>query len=301
MIQQTLEQALTLTPGGDGGLTADLHGDFSNGVISAAPETGFPFGGLIAALAAAAMAQGLAISAPLRSLSVQYMTPARFGRPLAFAPRLLRGGRSAAFAQVDVRQDDRLTNHATATFGDDVPGTVMAPLTILPPRQALETGGQLDGPLAPRFSQYVDYRFDGGPHILQATEGRPVIERVWMRLKGGRPLDAIGLCYLMDAIYPPVWTALKRPVGMATVDLRYDILTDPTPRALRTAGPFSSSACWTSARAGRWMRRPPGPPMAHPWPCRVSVENWHLSAQGANRLPPEPSQSRPRDATSASR
>ncbi len=228
MIAQTLAQALTLTPGPDGELIADLQGDFSNGVISAPPETGFPFGGLIAALAAAAMTQGLTLSAPLRTLSVQYMTAARFGQPLQFAPRLLRGGRGASFAQVDIRQGDRLTNHATATFGDDVPGEAMTPLTALPPLGRLQTGRDLRGPLSPRFSQAVDYRFDGGPHILQGVEDGPVIERVWMRLNDGRPLDAIGLCYLLDAVYPPVWTALKKPLGMSTVDLRYDILTEPT-------------------------------------------------------------------------
>ncbi|MBU1346324.1 MAG: thioesterase family protein [Alphaproteobacteria bacterium] len=231
MIEQTLEQALTLTPDGDGRLTADLHGDFSNGRLNAPPETGFPFGGLIAALAASSMIEGLHITAPLRSLSVQYMTPARFGQRLSFTPRLLRGGRSATFAQVDVTQEDRLTNHASATFGDDVPGPTMTPLSAPPPLDALQTGRDLEGPLAPRFSQHVDYRFETGPHILQPVAGRPVIERTWMRTRDGRPLDAIGLCYLLDALYPPVWTALDRPLGMATVDLRYDILTDPTPQA----------------------------------------------------------------------
>lgn len=233
MPEQSLAQALTLTPDQSGGLTADLHGDFSNGRLNAPPETGFPFGGLIAALAASSMQQGLGITAPLRSLSVQYMTPARFGQPITFNPRLLRGGRSASFAQVDMSQKDaeggvRLTNHASATFGDDVAGPVMTPLVALPPLGALQTGRNLDGPMAPRFSQHVDYRFETGPHILQPVEGRPVIERCWMKTRDDRPLDAIGICYLLDALYPPVWTALDRPVGMATVDLRYDILADPT-------------------------------------------------------------------------
>ena len=235
MIEQTLDQALALTPDADGVLTADLHGDFSNGPLNAPPERGFPFGGLIAALCAASMQQGLGLTAPLRSLSVQYMTPARFGQAIRFTPRLLRGGRSAAFAQVDVTQidgegRDRLTNHASATFGDDVPGPCMTPLSARPPADVLTTGRDLEGPLAPRFSQHVDYRFDdGGPHILRPRPGHPVIERCWMRIRGDAPLDAIGLCYLLDALYPPVWTALDRPMGMATVDLRYDILADPTP------------------------------------------------------------------------
>ena len=235
MPEQTITEALTLTPDAGGVLTADLHGDFSNGPLNAPPERGFPFGGLIAALCASSMRQGLGITAPLRSLSAQYMTPARFGQPIHFTPRMLRGGRSASFAQVDVTQKDRegqtrLTNHASATFGEDVPGPAMTPLTTPPPLDALKTGRDLEGPLAPRFSQHVDYRFDdGGPWILRPRPGHPVIERCWMKIRDAGPLDTIGLCYLLDALYPPVWTALDQAMGMATVDLRYDILADPTP------------------------------------------------------------------------
>lgn len=230
MIEQTLVQALTLTSTAVGGLTADLHGDFSNGPVNGPPENGAPFGGLIAALTASAMAQGLAITAPLRSLSVQYMTPARFGQALDFAPRMLRAGRGASFAQVDVRQGDRLTNHATATFGDDVVGPGLTPLIALPPLDVLANGTDPRGPVIPRFSRHVEYRFDGDCHLLRPDPARPAIERTWMRIGDGRALDALGLCFLLDAIYPPVWTVLERPVGMSTVDLRYDILTDPTPQ-----------------------------------------------------------------------
>ena len=229
MTPQTLDQALTLRPSGPDSLSADLHVDFSNGLITAPPEAGAPFGGLIAALTASSMAQGLQVATPLRSLSVQYMTPARFGQSLEFTPRLLRAGRSAAFAQVDVRQGDRLTNHATATFGDDVPGPSLTPLAVPPPLDALRTGGDLRGPLSPRFSQHVEYRFDGGARILNPDPTRPAIERVWMRTLGGRAMDTLALCYLLDAIYPPVWTVMERAVSMSTVDLRYDILADPTP------------------------------------------------------------------------
>ena len=49
-----------------------------------------------------------------------------------------------------------------------------------------------------------------------------------MRTNDGAPLDELRLCYLLDALYPPSWTALKAPPMMTTVDLRYDILTTPT-------------------------------------------------------------------------
>lgn len=231
MTQQTLQQALALTPGADGVLSADLHGDFSNGPVSMPPEAGFPFGGLLAALSAQAMRQGLEVTAPLRTLSVQYLSAARYGQPLNFAPRLLRAGRSAAFAQVEASQGDgKLTNHATATYGADVAGMAMTPLVAPPPPLAsLDPAAGMRGPMAPHFSQHVEYRFDGGPYILSAIEGRAATERAWMRIGDGRALDDIGLCYLLDAIYPPVWTALSKPMAMSTVDLRYDFLADPTP------------------------------------------------------------------------
>jgi len=231
MIEQTLHQALRLTPSNDGAsLTADLHGDFSNGPITAPPEAGFPFGGLLAALSASAMRQGLGLEAPLRSLSVQYLAAAQFGQPVAFTPRLLRGGRNTAFSAVEAGQGERLTHHATATWGVDAEGPRLSPLTVAPPPlDSLDPARTIQGPMAPRFAQHVEFRFESGPHILGGNEGRPAIERLWMRTNDGQPLDELRLCYLLDALYPPAWTAFKRPPMMASVDLRYDILVDPTP------------------------------------------------------------------------
>jgi acyl-CoA thioesterase len=181
-----IRDAFALTPD-DEGLTAQLSGAFSNGPISAPPEAGFPFGGLLAALCAGAMRQGLNIEAPLRSLSVQYLASARYAQPLRFRPRLLRGGRRVAYAVVEADQGGRLTHHASATYGaDGESNAVLTPL-LAPPTSldSLADAPGISGPMAPRFSQHVDYRFDGGPHILGGNEGKPVIERVWMRVHTG--------------------------------------------------------------------------------------------------------------------
>ena len=78
-----LTRALTLTPGGEA-LTAELSGEFSNGPVGAPPEAGFPFGGLLAALCAGAMRQGLEITGPLRTL--MRPLPSR-GRPCIRRPQ----------------------------------------------------------------------------------------------------------------------------------------------------------------------------------------------------------------------
>jgi len=228
--EHPLLRALTLTPQGEA-LTAELSGEFSNGPVGAPPEAGFPFGGLLAALCAGAMRQGLGITGPLRTLSVQYLAAAKFGQSLTFRPRLLRGGRNVTFSALEAGQGERLTHHATATWGQDAADAVaLTPLRAPPPPlDSLDPAATLKGPMRPRFSQHVEFRFDGGPNILGGNEGRPVVERVWMRTNDGAPLDELRLCYLLDALYPPAWTASKAPPMMTTVDLRYDILATPTP------------------------------------------------------------------------
>ena len=88
----SLDAALAFHTLDDGGLSAPVPGHFSNGPSGMAPEKGFPFGGLLAALCAQSMRRGLSLTAPLRTLSVQYLSAARFGEQVAFRPRLLRGG-----------------------------------------------------------------------------------------------------------------------------------------------------------------------------------------------------------------
>lgn len=262
-----LDQALKLSPAEGGGLTAVLHADFSNAPVSQPPTAGFPFGGLLAALCAGAMRREFGLDSALRTLSVQYLASAAYDTPLAFAPRLLRGGRTVAYTALDVTQDDRLTHHATATWGGDQPGAVLEPArTPPPPLATMDPKATIGGPLSPRFARYVDYLFDGGPNILGGNEGREPVERVWMRMKGGGPLDEAGLCYLLDALYPPSWTAFRRPPPMTTIDLRYDLFEAITPETAPDGWLFFEFRVltlengWTVDDAMAWL--PDGHPLA---------------------------------------
>ncbi|MBN8551786.1 MAG: thioesterase family protein [Caulobacterales bacterium] len=227
---QTLDQALDLRVEGDA-LSAFLTGTFSNGPQAGPPEAGAPFGGLMAALAARAMRQGLDLKVPLRSLSVQFLAAARFDQDVTLRPRKLRGGRRVAYTAVEAGQGDRPALHAAGTWGVDSETVVLTPLTKAPPlRAALAAQGrQMDSPLSPWFTRHVDYVYESGPNFLGGNIGKPVVERLWMRTTDGAPLDADRLCFLLDALYPPAWTAFTSPPMMTSVDLRYDILTDPTP------------------------------------------------------------------------
>mgnify|MGYP006174119531 CR=1 FL=1 len=79
-----------------------------------------------------------------------------------------------------------------------------------------------------------------------------------MRTRDGHPLDEARLCFLLDALYPPAWTLSKTPAAMTTVDLRIDILTDPTPQTAPEGWAFFEFRMldlglgWTVDEAAAW-------------------------------------------------
>lgn len=226
---QTLAEALTLTPHGAGGLTARLDGGFSNAPQSAPQERGAPFGGLMAALAAGAMRQGLGIETPLQTLTIQYLAAARF-EDIAFQPSLDRGGRNITYASVTGGQPDRLAIQALGTYGRDVAGPVLTPLTIPGGRPDDLEPTPLDTGFGPWFTRHIDHRFVDGPKLFGQNAGRTPELGCWMRTTDAAPLDEARLLFLLDGLYPTYFTAFPAPpVISASVDLRADLLTDITP------------------------------------------------------------------------
>lgn len=229
MTDQTLSQALALTPNDDGGLVARLSGAFSNAPQSMQPEKGAPFGGLMAALAGTAARQGLGIETPLRTLTVQYLAAARF-EPATFVPTLLRGGRNIAYAMIAAGQPDRPALQALATFGRDVPGPELTPLVAaaVPVDQIEST--PLDGVFGPWFTRHIEHRFESGPRLFGLNPPENPVLRVWMRTSDAAPLDEARLLFLLDGVYPTYWTALPAPPAISTsVDLRADLFGELTP------------------------------------------------------------------------
>lgn len=229
MTEQTLAEALALTPDGGGRLTARLAGGFSNAPQAAPQDRGAPFGGLMAALAAGAMRQGLGIEVPLQSLTIQYLAAARFEEAV-FTPVMNRGGRNVAYASVVGGQGDRPAIQALGTYGRDVAGPVLTPLTATPtPVEDLDTT-PLDADFGPWFTRHIDHRFDAGPKLFGENAGRTPELGCWMRTMDGAPLDEARLLFLLDGLYPTYFTAFPAPpIISASVDLRADLLTGLTP------------------------------------------------------------------------
>ncbi len=226
---QTLAEALALKNDGAGGLTARLTGGFSNAPQSAPQERGAPFGGLMAALAAGAMRQGLGIETPLQSLTVQYLAAARF-EDAVFTPTMNRGGRNVAYASVIGGQGDRPAIQALGTYGRDVTGPVLTPLTASPPPVKDLDPTPLDPAFGPWFTRHIDHRFVSGPKLFGENAGRTPELGCWMRTIDGAPLDEARLLFLLDGLYPTYFTAFPAPPNIsASVDLRADLLTELTP------------------------------------------------------------------------
>lgn len=229
MTQQTLAEALTLTADGTGGLTARLTGDFSNAPQSAPQARGAPFGGLMAALAAGAMRQGLGIETPLQTLTIQYLAAARF-EDAVFTPAMNRGGRNVAYASVIGGQGDRPAIQALGTWGRDVAGPVLTALSASPPPVEDLDPTPLDPVFGPWFTRHIDHRFVAGPKLFGENAGRTPELGCWMRTIDAAPLDEARLLFLLDGLYPTYFTAFAAPpVLSASVDLRADLLTELTP------------------------------------------------------------------------
>ena len=229
MTRQTLAEALILTATGTGGWTARLDGGFSNGPQSGPQERGAPFGGLMAALAAGAMRQGLGIETPLQSLTIQYLAAARF-EDAVFTPTRNRGGRNVAYASVSGGQGDRVAVQALGTYGRDVAGPVLKPMTASPrPVGDLEST-PLETSFGPWFTRHIEHRFVAGPKLYGENAGGVPQLGCWMRTIDAAPLDEARLLFLLDGLYPTYFTAFPAPPTIsASVDLRADLLVDLTP------------------------------------------------------------------------
>ena len=229
MTEVTLETAFALEAADDG-LSARVSPRFSNAPLSMPAERGGPFGGLMAALAARAARDGLAIEPPLRSLTVQYVAAAAFDAPVVFRPHLTRGGRSAAFATVAATQGDRHILSGLATFGREFSGPTLTPLRRAPGGPESLPSLPLDPRYGPWFTPFMEYRFEEGPKLFGHNPPDDPTLRVWVRLADGAPLDEARLCFLLDGVYPTYWTALPAPPAIAaSVDLRIDVLKPITP------------------------------------------------------------------------
>lgn len=227
-LEWDLDRVLTLEPDNEGGLLVAIPASLSNAPQVMPESKGAPFGGLMAALAVKAARQMLGIEHPLRTLTVQYLSGAKFDDVRFNAESLVRG-RSTHFAGVRASQGRRTAIVAGLTFGADGPGPRLRPIEQVTPARPLDSVESVDlNPgFAPWFTRWVEYRF--AEDFKGFGNHREPVVRVWLRLKDGKPLDELRLAFLLDAVFPNYFMVTGASIS-TTVDLRYDLFHTLTPQ-----------------------------------------------------------------------
>ena len=165
------------------------------------------FGGLMGALAIAALRQELAEAPgqerPLRALMTAFVGPAGAG-PVSIQCKPLRSGKSVTWAQVDITQDDAICTTVTACLG----GGRDSAITVEPARRPQAPAPEdcrlfpfLPG-ITPSFTRHFELRWaSGGMPMSGSAESQM---GVWLRYRDAGEVSEAHVVALMDVLPPAV-------------------------------------------------------------------------------------------------
>ncbi len=182
-----------------------------------------PNGGYLAAIIARAMAETVDDPARgLRSLTVHFLARPHFDEVVVDV-EVLRRGRSLSSLQAIMRQGDRVVCSSLAAFS--VPWTTTEEWRLPMSAHAHETGVDPEGSGPARDIPPVARNWTGHPIVdapFFSGAGSPRVAQ-WIRAATPRPLDAIELVAISDAIPPAGFPKMTTPTAMPTVDLTVHI------------------------------------------------------------------------------
>jgi acyl-CoA thioesterase len=194
-----------------------------------------PNGGYVAALVLRAMTErvGDPARAP-RSLTLHYVSPADVG-PVRVTTSVERVGRSLTSCSARLHQGDRLVALAMAAFSAPRPGPVFCDLEMpdVAPPDAIDPVAI--HPDAPAIAHRWDTRWAIGDKPWQdAPPAREAVAGGWIRLEEPQVLDACAVAAITDAWVPPLFSRMREPIVLPTIDLTVHFrvslpLSDATP------------------------------------------------------------------------
>ncbi|NNE73692.1 MAG: thioesterase family protein [Acidimicrobiales bacterium] len=174
-----------------------------------------PNGGLILGqLAAAIIAEINDPARHLRTLTVHFLRPPIEG-PATIDVETIRTGRSVAFLQAVMVQEDKIiaTAKAAASPAWDV-GLAFQDLAmpeVPPPDQCADTS-VLDREGPPMRTNY-EYR------TVHGYDDSTKPPTSWMRTARPRPLDAVAIAAIVDGMPPPIFVRTGQPMAVPTIEL----------------------------------------------------------------------------------
>jgi acyl-CoA thioesterase len=177
-----------------------------------------PNGGYLAAIIARAMTEAVAdTTRGLRSLTVHYLARPEFDE-VEVDVEILRQGRSLSSLQAVMRQGDRVICSSLAAFS--VPWTSTEEWRLPLSVHADNDGVDMDRTSPPLAENWTGRPIADAPFLSGAGTARVA---QWIRAAKPRPLDAIELVAISDAIPPAGFPRMTVPTSMPTVDLTVHI------------------------------------------------------------------------------
>jgi acyl-CoA thioesterase len=179
-----------------------------------------PNGGYVAAIVLRALKERVGDpSRPPRSLTLHYVSPAEVG-PVRVTTSIERVGRSLTACSARLHQGDRLVALAMAAFSSARPGPVFCDL----PMPAVEPAARIEPDVIPPEAPPIAHRWDtrwaiGQPPWGKGPLAREAVAGGWIRLEEPQVLDAHAVAAVTDAWVPPVFSRIREPIVVPTVDL----------------------------------------------------------------------------------
>lgn len=191
---------------------------FSNASLNDPPERGGVNGGYLAKLLLDASTGSIELEAQQpRVVNVQFVSPPAF-EPMTLDVEVLRRSRNSCFVSARIGQAGQTRAVGQLCYGQSEAGphqrTVAMP-AALDPEACIDA--QLPDGLWPHFSQHCDYRIATVPAPVPFSGAERAEMLCWIRLRH-MPLDAGGLLFLFDAMFPAFFLAATTPLRTVTTD-----------------------------------------------------------------------------------
>jgi len=206
------------------------HGDgaYSTDLLESWNIVAGPNGGYVAAIIARAMQCEVADpSRTLRSLTVHFLARPQFSAATINVV-VERAGRSVSSVSATMRQGDKLLCTALAAFS--VPLLSAHGWAMGLPEEARLPGNDIRSELPPAARNWITELQYDAPFFSGNGTARVA---GWIRTLDPRPLDAIALVAISDALPPSPFPKVNAPMMVPTIDLTVHIRAD-LPRSTMT-------------------------------------------------------------------
>jgi acyl-CoA thioesterase len=206
-----------------------------------------PHGGYLAAMLLRALMETVADPprSP-RSLTIHYAR-APEPRPVNIRTTIEREGRSLSTLSARIEQDGKLMALALAAFSVpwNAPEIAELPMPQVDPADPVRESSRLLHPAAPPFTRHLVLQPRIGVVPFQGSD-QPMAIGGWVGLAEPRPLDALTLAFLSDALFSPPFIRMREAGTSPTIDLTIHFRT-PMPRV---ANPDPAELCFARFDSG---------------------------------------------------